>query len=98
LHAIAVRHRSIAFLEEMLDMFERRLIENQINARDLGDGFARQVVERRPEAAGGEHQVGAISGDAKDVDILLQIVGDRGVPVNGNADLGKAEMISAFMQ
>src|SRR5581483_9750884 len=57
----------------------------------LCQGLPGQVVLRRAQAAGREHQVGAAGGDAKGGDVLVEVVGDGGVPVDGDADLGQAQ-------
>ena len=43
--------------EEGLDELQRRLVEHEIHAGQLCQGFASQVVERRTEAAGGDDDV-----------------------------------------
>ena len=70
----------------VVDLVKRRLIENQLDARDLRQHFARQVVLRRAEAAGGNHQLGAARGNAKGFDVGVEIVSDGRVPADGDAD------------
>ena len=55
----------------------------------LGQHLARQVVLRRAEAAGGDDEAGPLRGDAEGVDVGVEVVGDGGVPADGDADLGE---------
>ena len=55
----------------------------------VASDLAGQVVLRRAEAAGGEDQAGPPRGDAEGGDVVVEVVGDGGVPADGDADLGQ---------
>ena len=60
LHAVAVGHDAAAAREHLADVFERLGVFLQFDAGRRGERFARQVVERRPEAAGRDDEVGPL--------------------------------------
>ena len=91
LHAIALRHLTFAFFEQVLDVFERRFIEYQLDACNLGHNFARQIVERGAQSAGRDYEIGAGDRDTKRVDVFLKIVRECRVPVNGDADFRETQ-------
>src|SRR5262249_28505457 len=66
---------------------ERFLVEDQLDAGGPRQGLAGEVVLRRAEAAGGQDEAGTARGDSEGDGIVVQIVADRGVPADGNADL-----------
>src|SRR5207244_4054378 len=72
------------------DLGERCLVEDQLDAGGPGQGLARQIVLRGAEAAAGQDQPGAAGGDADGFNVSAEVVGDGGVPADGDADLGEA--------
>ena len=63
---------------------------DQLDAGHAGQHFARQVVLRRPQSAGGQHESQPAGGDAEGLDVGVEIVGDGRVPADGDAHLRQA--------
>ena len=70
-------------------MAQRFFVQHQIDARRLGQGVTGQVVMRRTEPAGGNHQSGALHGDAQGGNVVVEIVCDGGVEPDRDTQLRK---------
>ena len=77
--------------EHLGDLVERRLVEDEIHAGEAGQGLAGQVVLRRAETAGGDHEIGPLRGDVERLEVRVGVVGDGRVPADGDADLGEPQ-------
>ena len=64
--------------------------KHQLDAGGSGQRLARQVVLRRAEAAGGQDQRRRGPRRCGSLDVGVEVVGDGGVPADGDADLGEA--------
>src|SRR5262249_61889881 len=87
LHAVALGHHPAAAGEHVGDLPETVVAEDQFHAGDLGQHLTGQVVLGGAEAAGGEHQVGPLRGDAEGGDVVVEVVGNGGVEADRDADL-----------
>ena len=70
----------------MLDVLERRRMENKFDPGHLGKGVAGQIILSRTKPAGDHHQRGALGGHAKSGDIVIELVGHGRVPTDNDAD------------
>ena len=64
-------------------------MKHQLDAGGPGQHFARQVVQRRADAAGCQHEAGTAGSGAEDVEVSVEVVGDGRVPTDGDAILGQ---------
>jgi hypothetical protein len=65
-------------------------LDGQRLVQGSGDGLARDVVLGGSEAAGGQRQVGAVPGAAKDIYQAVQVVTHLGRPVQVDAQRRQA--------
>ena len=79
---------------------QRRLVQKQLDAGGLGQRVARQIVGRRSQAAGRHHQVGPVQRQAENLDVGRQVVGDRRVIEDANAQFSQplAEPLTVGVQ
>ncbi len=80
----------MAAAEHLGDLLEQLRVEDQFGAGRPRQGLARQVVLRGAKAAGEEDQPGPAGGDVEGADVGVEVVGDGGVPADGDPDLGEA--------
>src|SRR5262249_61021997 len=76
--------------EKVADGGERFLVQHERDAGGAGEGFAGEGAVRRAEAAAGWDEVAALCGEAEGGDVVVEVVGDGGVPADGDAALGEA--------
>ena len=89
LHGVPLRHLAAAAGEQAADVLERRLVAHQPDARHRGQRFAREIVGRRPQAAGGDDDVDPPHGRLKRRDVVGQVVADGRVKRDLDAALGE---------
>ncbi len=89
LHDVSLGHRAFAACEEALDVRQRCLIQLQRNAKHCRQGIPREIIGRRSQAAGGDHDIGPFNGRAEHANVGLQIIGHRRVIEHAHAQLAE---------
>jgi hypothetical protein len=82
LDPVPLGHRALAPGEEGRDGVERPRVLDQRDARHERQGVAGQVVLRRPQPAGHQHEVRPSGRHPECGDILVEVVAQRGVEVD----------------
>ena len=86
LHAIAGRHLSSPAREHRLDLLQHRVVEQQVAAGGSGHRLARDVVHRRAQAAGGNHDLGAFERLTQDLRRPFDVIADGRAVIDAHAD------------
>ena len=89
MHPVALGHHPAPAGEHLLNGFQQFLVQHQLDACQPGEHLAGQIVLSRPKTAGDENQACTRRGDAKGLDVVVEIVGDGGMPTHGDADFGQ---------
>ena len=89
LHAVALGHHPSTLGEHPPHLRQARFVFVQPDAGDLGQHFPREVVERRPQATGAEHDIDAFQRLAENEDVVIEVVGDGGVEPDRDAHFRK---------
>ena len=87
LDLVAVGHGSAPAARTFVGCgIKRRFVfKDQLDAGHLGQGFAREIILSRSQAAGGNYQPSAAGRDAKRLDVDCEVVGDGRMPTDPNA-------------
>ena len=73
--------------EAGLDALQNAAIQHQFAAEQVGDGFAREIVQRGAQAAGRDHQFDAVERAAEGVANVVVLVADHGFAGDGDAQM-----------